>query len=185
MRSTGEVLPKYFKSTSLTTTSKVLQKYLRTTLSKTQILQRWKQLGDHRRSLDSTTVVIPVIINKEHSTTTVFDTGNSAYSLVNDTLVKKLDLTRTTIPDGLRIKGFTNAEEKRITEIATFRVDFGGHVEEHHQAYIVKDLADDMLIGHTWLKTHRAVIDCEKDEVRFKSTNITVRGMKPHHNSTS
>ena len=148
------------------------------TLEKKEILQRWEELGEKRRALGSTTVEVSAIINKLHSIKSVFDTGNGAYSLIDDGVVTALGLTRTEIPDGLNIKGFTNEGGEKITEIATFRVDFGGHVEEHHMAYIVKGLSDDLLIGHTWLKNHRAVIDCEKDEVVFKDTCITVRGLQ-------
>ncbi|KKF95513.1 Retrotransposable element Tf2 155 kDa protein type 1 [Ceratocystis platani] len=55
-----------------------------------------------------------------------------------------------------------------VNTVAIFTLDVSGQ-KENHVAWVVPELAEDLLIGYPWLKKKGALIDCEKDTVTFKS----------------
>ncbi|KAL2892028.1 Retrotransposable element Tf2 155 kDa protein type 1 [Ceratocystis lukuohia] len=98
----------------------------------------------------------------------MIDTGSASPSMITLSLVQKWKIATHKASRPIRLSPFNSKDPVTVNTVAIFTLDVSGQ-KENHVAWVVPELAEDLLIGYPWLKKKGALIDCEKDTVTFKS----------------
>lgn len=118
--------------------------------------------------------VVRSFLNRAGFARTLIDTGCLCYGVINESVVRRLNLQRVKIRPR-EVKG-VNGKPLIIDEaVRLMSLDIDGHREEGSYVYILPYTLDfDMILGAPWMKRWNITVDTAQEKLEFGNVRHTV-----------
>lgn len=122
--------------------------------------------------------LVSTLINREVSAQTLVDSGCLSYGFIDARFARKHNLQRIPIQPR-QIQSVDAITDSWITEVAVAEIDVGGHLTKRAYFHVAPRIEGySIILGLPWLEKEKAVLDAERQTLRFKSSGLVIRNMK-------
>jgi hypothetical protein len=122
-------------------------------------------------------------VNKTHCLTTLIDSGNNTFGLIEEPAVRRAGIPRIRLEHPIRPAAWNAPTDVEIREVAILpSLDIGGHHTRLDRmfCYIVPKIYGEhnLILGRPFMKLEDAQIDDKKNTLSFRRTGVTIMNLE-------
>ena len=138
-------------------------------------MDSWREF--EQEYMDEKPLLVSTLVNGVATSQALVDSGCLVYGIVSDRFVRRHQLTCVQIePRALQsVEGVT---ENAVSRIVSLDLDIGGHRQHGVYVYVVSKIEGyEMILGKSWLRRERALLDASRGCLVFQDSGLAVYGV--------
>jgi hypothetical protein len=138
-------------------------------------MDSWREF--EQEYMDEKPLLVSTLVNGVATSQALVDSGCLVYGIVSDRFVRRHQLTCVQIePRALQsVEGVT---ENAVSRIVSLDLDIGGHRQHGVYVYVVSKIEGyEMILGKSWLRRERALLDASRGCLVFQDSGLEVYGV--------
>lgn len=119
-------------------------------------------------------LLVSVLVNGVSTSQALVDSGCLVYGIVSNHFVRRHQLSCVKI-EPRHLQSVDGVSEDAVSQIVSFDLDVGGHRQKQAYAYVVPKIEGyEMILGKSWLRKERALLDATKGCLLFQDSGLEV-----------
>lgn len=124
--------------------------------------------------MDKKPILVSALVNGVATSQALVDSGCLVYGIVSNRFVQHYQLSCVQI-EPRHLQSVEGVTEDAVSRIVSFDLDIGGHQQRQAYAYVVPKIEGyEMILGKSWLRKERALLDAAKGCLIFQDSGLEV-----------
>jgi len=124
--------------------------------------------------MDEKPLLVSALVNGVATSQALVDSGCLVYGIVSDCFVRRHQLSCVQI-EPRHLQSVDSVSEDAVSRVVSFNLDIGGHRQKQVYAYVVPKIEGyEMILGKSWLRKERALLDAAKGCLHFQDSGLEV-----------
>lgn len=135
-------------------------------------MDNWRQF--EQEYMDEKPLLVSALVNGVATSQALVDSGCLVYGIVSDYFVRRHQLSCVYI-EPRHLQSVDGVSEDAISRVVMFDLDIGGHQQKRVYAYVAHKIEGyEMILGKSWLRKERVLLDAAKGCLRFQNSGLEV-----------